>query len=76
MFCSSHCSCTIFILTDSLHKQVVLLLILIDAHYLQISFEKGSGGKNNFWSDSRKLIKRFSRAKFPIPPTGGMPHIP
>ena len=48
----------------------MLILILIDAHYLQnvvFSFEKGSGGQNHFWSDSHKLIKRFPRAKFPIP---------
>ena len=38
-------------ITYSLHTQVMLILILIDAHYLQnvvFSFEKGSGGQNHF----------------------------
>ena len=52
----------------------MLILILIDAHYLQnvvFSFEKGSNGQNHFFSDSHKLIKIFPQTKFPIPPTGG-----
>ena len=54
----------------------MLILILIDADYLQnvvFIFEKGSNGQNHFFSDSHKLIKIFPQPKFPIPPNAPYP---
>ena len=71
-------SFTIFILTShSLCTQVMLILILIDFHYLQnvvFSFVKGLNGQMHYSSDSNHPIKK-TPAKFPIPPLGGThPH--
>ena len=60
----------------SLYTQVMLILILIDAQYLQnvaFSFEKGANGQSHSSSDSDYQIKKFppTPAKFlpPSPPT-------
>ena len=71
IFSCCHCSCTIFILTSYfLYTGVMLILILIDAQYLQnivFSFEKGSNGQIDFSSGFHHPIKN-PPAKFPIPP--------
>ena len=57
----------------SLYSQVMLILILIDAQYLQnvaFSFEKGGNGQSHSSSDSDYQIKKFppTPAKFLPPP--------
>ena len=70
-------SCTIFILTLlSLYTQLMLILISIDAQFLQnvvFSFEKGSNSQNYCFSDSHHLIKGscnkiWSPYHYPPPP--------
>ena len=62
----SHCSCTFFILPlYSLHIQVILILILINVQYLQISvfsFEKGLKGQKHS-SDSHRPTKQSPSPK-------------
>ena len=71
IFSCSHSLCTIFILISySLYKQVVLILILIDVQYLQnvtVSFENGSHGHTQSSFDFYHLIKSSSRQNFPSP---------
>ena len=57
----NHCSCTLFLTSYSLYKQVMLIWILIDVQYLQnivFSFEKGSNGQNHSLSDSHPRRKK------------------
>ena len=63
IFSCSHCSCSIFVLISySLEKQFMLILILIDVQYLQkaiFSFEKDSNPQNYCSSGSLHPEKKF-----------------
>ena len=71
LFSCSHCCYNIFLfsiltLYSSLYTQAMLILILINVHWLQkvvSSFEKGSNSQNHSSSDSHNPIKNFSYRK-------------
>ena len=59
----SHCSDTIFILTEySLYRHVMLILILIDIQHLQnvaFAFENGSNGQNHSLPDTSHSLPHW-----------------
>ena len=68
IFSCGHWPCAIFNLVSySLYKQVVLILILIDVQYLQnvlFSFENGRNGQTQSFLDFHHQIKKSLVAKF------------
>ena len=81
-FSYSHYSCKIFVLTlYSLYRQFMLILTLIDVHYLQnvaLTLSKTQMIKITppSPSDFYHLIKNPQQAKFTIPPNGSRITLP